>query len=163
MLNPTCSDLLRAVIANVDELLLPQLNGPHAISAAVNIKLLLVNVLQRLEHEGNDLATDNVEKRAVLATLADNVDAPELRSRLDAIPRAGNYVAIKQLAEEAIALRQLAVDSSLHVHRNAATIGEEKAAALLGPLRSQLRAQLNRDGAAIGHLTPAEIYDHKGA
>jgi len=49
------------------------------------------------------------------------------------------------------------------VEDNAATIGEEKAAALLGPLRSQLRAQLNRDGAAIGHLTPAEIYDHKGA
>jgi hypothetical protein len=162
MLNPTCPDLLRAVMTNLDELVLPQLEGPHARSAAKNIKLLLTHVIYRLEHQGGALATDNAEKRAVLAALTEQVGAGDLQARLDAIPSAGSYVDIDELAEEAAQLRQLAIDTSLHVHRNRDAIGADRAAALLSPLRTQLRAQLDRDRAAVGHLTPAEIYDHKG-
>jgi hypothetical protein len=162
MLKPTCPDLLRAVIANIDELVLPQLQGPHARSAANNIKLLLTHVIHRLQHEGNALAADNAEKRTVLAALTDQVGANDLRSRLEAIPSAGAYTPIECLAGEAIHLRQLAVDTSLYVHGSVADIGEDKVAELLGPLRAQLRTQLDRDSAAVGHLTPAEIYDHKG-
>lgn len=162
MLNPTCPDLLRAAIANMDELVLPQLEGPHARSAAKNITLLLTHVIYRLEHEGRALAADNAEKRGVLTALTEQVGAAELRTRLDAVPCAGSYVAIEELADEATQLRQIAVDASLYVHRNRDAIGAEETAALLAPLRTQLRTQLDRDGAAVDHLTPAEIYDHKG-
>ncbi|MEB3071699.1 hypothetical protein [[Mycobacterium] vasticus] len=162
MLNPTCPDLLRAIIANMDEVVLPQLEGPHALSAGKNIKLLLAHVIYRLEHEGESLATDNAEKRSVLATLTERAGASELRARLDGIPDAGRYVRVEDLAVEAIRLRELAVDASLYVHHNAATLGAAATAECLGPLRAQLRAQLDRDSAAVSHLSPAEIYDHKG-
>lgn len=158
MLNPTSRDLLRAAIATMEELILPQLEGPHARSAAKNINLLLTHVIHRLEHEGPSLAEDNTEKRAVLSALTDRIGATELRTRLDAIPAAGSYVTIEDLASEAGQLRQLAIDASLHVHRAC----EERAAVVLAPLRAQLRAQLDRDVAAVSHLTPADIYDHKG-
>jgi hypothetical protein len=166
MLNPTCPDLIRAVMINIDELVLPQLEGPHARSAAKNIRLLLANVLYRLEHEGEALATDNGEKRSVLSTLTEQVGdlngASELRDRLAAIPDRGSYVSVPALAEEATSLRQLMIDASLLVHRSAASLGEDKAEEVLSPLRSQLRAQLDRDSAAVCHVTPAEVYDHKG-
>jgi hypothetical protein len=161
MLNPTCADLLEAVITNLDELVLPQLEGPHSRSAAKNMKLILQHVIQRLPVEGSALATDNDEKRAVLAEVTEKAGASELRSRLDAIPSAGRYVALADLADEAAALRQLSVDTSLFVHRNLA-LEESEAAELIAPLRAQLRAQLDRDSTSIAHLTPAEIYDHKG-
>jgi hypothetical protein len=161
VLNPTCTDLLQAVITNLDELVLPQLEGPHARSAAKNMKLILEHVIQRLPVEGASLAQDNAEKRVVLAEVTERAGAPELRNRLDSIPSAGVYVTLADVATEAAALRQLAVDTSLFVHRSA-ELGEEQTDALLAPLRAQLRAQLDRDAASIAHLTPAEIYDHKG-
>jgi hypothetical protein len=167
VLNPTCPELLRAVIANLDELVLPQLQGPHARSSVKNMKLLLTNVIHRLEHEGPELAADNAEKRAVVRELveraADLDGAAELGRRLENIPAAGSYVAVAALAEEAERLRQLVIDASLLVHRSAATLGQDKADKVLAPLRQQLRAQLDRDLGAVAHVTPAEVYDHKGA
>lgn len=167
MLDPTCPELIPAVIVNLDELVLPQLEGPHSRSAVKNMKLLLTNVVHRLEYEGPALAADNAEKRGVLLELvgqAKNVDgAAELGRRLDNISSAGSYVAVAALAEEAELLRQLVIDASLLVHRNRATLGHENTEALLAPLRRQLRAQLERHLAAVAHVTPAEVYDHKGA
>ncbi|TAM64460.1 hypothetical protein [Mycobacterium sp.] len=167
MLNPTCPELLRAVIANLDELVLPQLEGPHARSSVKNMKLLLTHVIHRLEHEGPELAADNAEKRVAiteLVELAPDLDgAAELGRRLEKIPSAGSYVAVATLADEAGQLRQLAIDASLLVHGNTAALGQEKADELLAPLRRQLRAQLGRDLGAVAHITPSEVYDHKGA
>jgi hypothetical protein len=161
VLNPTCTDLLQAVIANLDELVMPQLEGPHARSAAKNMKLILEHVIQRLPVEGASLAQDNAEKRVVLAEVTQEAGASELYARLGAIPTAGDYVSLADVAQEAAALRQLAVDTSLFVHRST-DLDDERTDALLAPLRAQLRAQLDRDAASIAHLTPAEIYDHKG-
>ena len=166
MLIPTCPELLEAVIVNLDELVVPQLEGPHARSAVKNMKLLLRNVIDRLEHEGPALTADNAEKRSVLAELVQQAgtleEAAELGRRLDKIRFAGSYVTIAALAEEAGLLRQLAIDASVLVHRNAEALGQEKADELLAPLRRQLRAQLDREATAISHVTPVEVYDHKG-
>jgi len=65
MLNPTYGSPAGRD-PNLDELVLYQLEGPHATSAAKNMKLLLEHVIQRLPVEGATLATDNAEKRLVL-------------------------------------------------------------------------------------------------
>jgi hypothetical protein len=172
-LRPTSIQILRAVLANLDELILPQLAGAHAQSAGTNAKMLLEHVLVRLESEGLSLAADNHEKRALLhelSAIVSSVPTPRtageidiLDKRLDAIPEHGRYVTVESLTEESDLLRGLTNDWILTLHRHRDALAPETFDAARESLRKQLRAQLDRDAALVAPIAVERILENKDA
>jgi hypothetical protein len=61
---------LKSCVQNLEELVAPELASPHAKSALMCVRMLINHVILRLDQEGEALAADCADKRAVFAALA---------------------------------------------------------------------------------------------
>lgn len=68
-MNPSAQDILRGCVENLEELVAPELASPHAKSAMMCARMLINHVILRLDGEGEALATDCAEKRALFEQL----------------------------------------------------------------------------------------------
>lgn len=165
-MRPTSAQILRGVVANLEELVLPQLEGPHAQSAAANAVMLLEHVILRLESEGRALAADNHEKRALLGSLGE-VPAPleraarEVSERLVDAPENGTYASIDALTEENERLKSILDDWLMAIH-SAADVDEAETDRLRAPIRAQLRAQVDREAAFVAPVALERIFRNPG-
>lgn len=69
-MNPSAQEVLKSCVQNLEELVAPGLTDPHARSALMCVRMLLNHVVFRLDLEGEALAADCREKRALFAALA---------------------------------------------------------------------------------------------
>jgi hypothetical protein len=159
-MQPTSADILRAVVANLEELVLPQLEGDHARSAGECARMLVNHVILRLEAEGEVLAVDNAEKRTVLLGLARDLSAervtPDIADLAAAIergvaacPDVGEYRSVAALTAENDALKALMDVAVRRLHDARSELDESRAAALRAALRVQLRAQIDREASLV--------------
>lgn len=161
-MQPTNIEILRSCVVNLEEVVTPNLDDPHARSAALCIRTLLNHVALRLEKEAENLQADSREKRALIAGLiprlqavggAAATDLNALAKRLDAgvagIQESPAYIATDVLTEENDALRRLVVDclKTLQAQRN--VIPSDVFAELKRTIRAQLRAETVRDNATV--------------
>jgi hypothetical protein len=159
---PTSAQILRGVVANLEELIVPQLEGPHAQSAGANAVMLLEHVILRLESEGEALAADNGEKRALLGSLGD-VPAPledaarEVSRRLADTPEIGTYASIAALTEENEQLKSVLDDWLVAIH-GAPELDEAETDRFRAPIRTQLRAQVDREAAFVVPIELERIF-----
>ncbi len=158
-MQPTITEILRAIVANLEELILPQLEGDHAQSAGYCARMLLNHLIQRIRKEGPLLCADSREKREMLKSLSEVIetglkggDHPglralsiEVREGLERIPYTQRYVSIEELTAENDSLKTLveAVIRVLHEHRD--RLDTEVYDRLIESVRGQLRAQLCRE------------------
>jgi len=162
---PTSAQILRGVVANLEELIVPQLEGPHAQSAGANVVMLLEHVILRLESEGEALAADNGEKRALLGLLGD-VPAPlegaarEVTRRLAGIPENGPYVSVDALTDENERLKSV-LDGWLSAVHAASDVDEAESSRLCAPIRTQLRAQVDREAAFVAPIALERIFGNE--
>lgn len=68
-MNPSAQEVLRSCVQNLEELVAPELQSPHAKSAMMCVRMLLNHVILRLDLEGQALAVDSAEKRELLSAL----------------------------------------------------------------------------------------------
>ena len=172
-MQPNNSEILRAIVANLEELVVPQIQGAHAESALQNIVMLLEHVILRLGAEGKSLAIDNSEKRAVLAEIAEALGAipngesvgsgAGLLSSLEAIETAGPYVEMDSLKRENESLCEITNDWILRIHDARSRVGEKVFDELRAPLRAQLRAQMDREAVLVAPIDRARIFEDKDA
>lgn len=161
-MRPTSAQILRAVVTNLEELVLPQLQGPHARSAAANAVMLLEHVILRLESEGEALGADNGEKRNLLGSL-DEVPASlhdgarEVMQRLADTPETGGYASIESLTEENERLKSILDDWLTAIHA-ADDLAEEETRRLRAPIRAQLRAQVDREARLVVPIALDRIF-----
>lgn len=164
-MQPTCIQILQSIALNLEELILPALDQPHAKSAAVAARGLLEHVILRLESEGAALEEDNSEKRQLLTTICETIqnsselsqisDLAELASRLSEggkqTPASPKYVAIDALADENDTLKGLLEMAIVTLYQHHDEINASSLEALRQPIRQQLRAQLDREVAFVSH------------
>jgi hypothetical protein len=157
-MQPTSIQLLQAVVANIEELMLPQLQGDHARSAGENARMVLNHVILRLACEGQMLADDNREKRQTLDAFAEAISSSggdlsalsgRLRSGLERIAEQGDYRPVEALSQENFQLKQLMNDAVMGLHAGKDELGP-RYESLRGGLRTQLRAQLDREASLVG-------------
>lgn len=161
-MQPTTIEILRSCVVNLEEVVTPNLDDPHARSAALCIRTLLNHVALRLEKEAQNLQDDSREKRALIAGLIPRLQAVggaaadslvALAQRLDAgvgsIEASPAYIATETLTEENDALRRLVVDclKTLQAQRN--HIPTDVFAELKRTIRTQLRAESVRDNTTV--------------
>lgn len=164
-MQPNCIQILQSIALNLEELILPALDQPHAKSAAVAARGLLEHVILRLEKEGAALEEDNSEKRQLLAAICETIkntaelsqisDLAELASRLsekaDLTPQSPKYVAIDTLADENDTLKELLETAIVTLYQHHEEIDAPTFEALRQPIRHQLRAQLDREVSFVSH------------
>jgi hypothetical protein len=172
-MRPNAVEILRAIRANVEELLLPATTTPHAESAARNALMLLDHTMFRLENEGQFLNADNDDKRQTLGNLAAAVQtevedenflasAAKLSGALDRVPRAGTYVAVADLTTESESLSRLMDEWLDLLWSNQQMLGPLHAS-LRQPLREQFRRQLDRDSQLVGSIQIDQVFENKDA
>lgn len=166
-MKPTSAQVLRGVVENLNELVVPQLEGPHAQSAVANATMLLEHVILRLESEGEALTADNGEKRALLQSLGE-VPAPltgaahRVSEVLAETPAAGTYVSIDALTAENEALKAI-LDEWLRAVHGATDLDEATSQTLRDPVRSQLRAQVDREAELVAPITIDQVFRNTDA
>lgn len=158
-MQPSNAEILRAVVANLEEVIIPELQTSHAKSAGACARMLLNLVCNRLEREAPLLCDDSAEKRAVLTELAATIDrtpaaascaplpalAADVREYLAATPHTGTHIGIEELTVENDELKGLIerAVTTLYEHRD--DLGTDAYTALNQPIRTQLRAQVDRE------------------
>ena len=158
-MQPTNIEILRSCVVNLEEVVTPNLDDPHARSAALCIRTLLNHVALRLEKEAQNLQQDSREKRELIAGLIPRLQSisgdalPALARRLDigvsAIAANPEYITPAALTAENDALRRLVVDclKTLQAQRDA--IATDVFAELKRTIRTQLRAESVRDNTTV--------------
>jgi hypothetical protein len=156
-MQPSSVQLLRAVVANLEELVIPQLEGDHARSAAECARMVVNHVILRLEGEGEVLGTDNAEKRLLLAGLATTLEAGRttagadlaamVRSELEALPATMSYVSMDRLTMENDTLKEVLEQVIIALHEAAQALGRVEG--MRSEIRAQLRAQLDRETSLV--------------
>jgi hypothetical protein len=156
---PSNVEILRAVVANLEEVIIPELKTSHAKSAGACARMLLNLVGNRLEREGPLLCEDSAEKRAVLAELATTIDrtpaaasraslaalAADVREHLAAMPHTDTYIGIEELTGENDSLQGLIERAVTALYEQRDHLGADTYSALSQPIRTQLRSQIDRE------------------
>jgi hypothetical protein len=161
-MQPTNIEILRACVVNLEEVVTPNLEDPHARSAALCIRTLLNHVALRLEKEAHNLQADSREKRELIAGLIPRLrtvaggaaDAlKDLAARLEQGVRSTKenpaYITPEALTEENDALRRLVVDCLKTLQARRGDIEAETFAELKRTIRKQLRAESMRDNTTV--------------
>jgi hypothetical protein len=163
-MQPTTVELLRGVVVNFEELILPDLKPGHAASAGSCIRMVLNHIILRLEQEPQVLLQDIAEKRALFAQLVEQMDRdPKLRGierlsslsgRMAALAKttpATGYVPVGDLVALDDEMKTAVSDLIEELHAQRDAIGEAFDT-MREPIRLQLRAQMDRE---IGMVAPA--------
>lgn len=139
-MNPSAQDILRGCVENLEELVAPELDSPHAKSAMMCARMLINHVILRLDQEGAALAEDCREKRRLLGTLA---EAGEFPASLAAEIRA--FAA--DLEPEHVAVGELTARDDAWKRLFEKALAEPLSPAVRSSLRAQLAAQIRREAA----------------
>ncbi|MCK9541601.1 MAG: hypothetical protein M0R03_06165 [Novosphingobium sp.] len=142
-MNPSAQEVLKSCVQNLEELVAPELTSPHAKSAMMCARMLINHVILRLDGEGEALAADCREKRALLAQLAqegtlDADCAAQVAAMLEA-PEP-EHTSIATLTARDDAWKRL-------TERVLAGLGDGEPRARI---RRQLAAQISRENACCG-------------
>jgi len=142
-MNPSAQEVLKSCVQNLEELVAPELANPHAKSAMMCARMLINHVILRLGQEGDALATDCREKRALFARLAeegalDPDSAADVTAMLEASEP--EYTSIATLTERDEAWKRL-------TERALSRLGDGEPRARI---RRQLAAQITRENACCG-------------
>ena len=112
MLYPDVDDLLASILDTFERYVAPAVDDEYAASLCLTIGQLLRSVRARVAQEGDALAADNAELRALLGELRPDVDAATV-GQIDAAlaqgSATGGHVVVTESQREAVVLRQALV------------------------------------------------------
>lgn len=138
-MNPSAQEILRSCVQNLEELVIPEVSSPHGKSALMCIRMLINHVILRLDNEGEALAADSHEKRALFSTLAaDGRLPPEIATETDTLCRQEEpgYTSVASLTARNEAWKRL-TEKAL----------DQADTEMRARIRQQLMTQLERENA----------------
>ncbi len=161
-MQPTPTNILRGVLENLEALVFPHIQDPHAKSVAKVTRILIDHVILRLDQEIPTLLTDSAEKRALLARLAQDIaslpheQAGGLSMIVDTLKAAAERPAPSDVAATLEIITadndrlKEAVEKAIYALYDARSqLTETTFARLNGAIREQLRAQTERELALV--------------
>ena len=161
-MQPTPTNILRGVLENLEALVFPHIQDPHAKSVAKVTRILISHVILRFDQEIPMLLMDSAEKRALLARLAEDIaklpseqagDLPAIAGILKAAAEqpvpCGVAATLESITADNDRLKD-AVETVIYaLYESRSKLTEATFARLDGAIRQQLRVQTEGELALV--------------